>query len=223
MPASQPTEWVSSLMYPHRPDGSLCICLDPKDLNEAIVQEHYKASNLDEISHHLSGATCFSKLNAKDSFWSINLDEKSSYLTTFNMHQGRYHFLHMPFGLKMSQDVFQMQMDQAADHLPAIITMHDDICVFGHTPKKHDWHLLCLIKTATEHGIIFNSAKCWIRQPQITFCGAVFTAQGMWPDPSKIQTLQDLPTPNSQAKPQSFLGLPTALHTKPVSKNNVPT
>ena len=61
---SQPTEWVSSLTYPHKPDGTLCICLNSKDLNKAIVQEHYKAPTLNEISHHLSGATCFSKLDA---------------------------------------------------------------------------------------------------------------------------------------------------------------
>ena len=107
-PVTKPTTWVSSLTYPRKPDGSLRICLDPKDLNKAIVQEHYKAPTLDEITHHLSGATCFSKLDAKDGFWSIHLDEDSSYLTTFNTHRGRYRFLHMPFDLKMSQDVFQM-------------------------------------------------------------------------------------------------------------------
>ena len=108
MPVSQPTEWVSSLTYPHKPDGILHICLDPKDLNKAIVQEHYKASTLNDISHCSSGATCFSKLDVKDGFWSIHLDEKSSYLTTFNTYGGRHRFLHMPFGLKMSQVAFQM-------------------------------------------------------------------------------------------------------------------
>ena len=87
-PVSQPTEWVSLLTYPYKPDGTLHICLNPKDLNKAIVQEQYKAPTLDEISHHLSGATCFSKLNAKDCFWSIHLD-KSLYLTTFNTHSGQ--------------------------------------------------------------------------------------------------------------------------------------
>ena len=81
-PATKPTAWVSSLTYPHKPDGTLHICLNPKDLNKAIVGEHYKAPTLDEITHHLSGATCFSKLDAKDGFWSIHLDEDSSYLTT---------------------------------------------------------------------------------------------------------------------------------------------
>ena len=149
------------------------------------------------------GATWFSKLNTKDSFFSIHLDQKSSYLTTFNMHHGRYHFLNMPFSLKMSQDVFQMQMDQTTDCLPGIIATYDDICIFSCTPEEHDLYLLHMMATATEHGIIFNSTKCQIRQPQIAFYGRVFTVQGMQPDPTKIQAL---PTPNSQAKLQSFLG-----------------
>ena len=49
-PVTKPTTWVSSLTYPCKPDGSLHICLNPKDLNKAIVQEHYKAPTLDEIT-----------------------------------------------------------------------------------------------------------------------------------------------------------------------------
>ena len=78
--------------------------------------------------------------------------------------------------------------------------------MFGHTPEEHDEHLLCLMESAKTHGIVFNSTKCHIRQPQIAFYGAVFTGQGMQPG-SKIQALQDLPAPDSQTKLQSFLGL----------------
>ena len=42
-PVTEPTEWVSSITYPTKPDGSLRICLDPRDLNKAIIREHYKA------------------------------------------------------------------------------------------------------------------------------------------------------------------------------------
>ena len=104
----EPTEWVSSFTYPQKPDGFLCICLDPHDVNKAIIQEHYKAPNLDEINHKLSGTTVFSRLDAKDGFWSIHLDIPSSYVTKFNTHKGHYMFLHMPFGIKMLQDVFLM-------------------------------------------------------------------------------------------------------------------
>ena len=107
------------------------ICFDPRDLNKAIIWEHYKALTLDEITHKLSGAKVFSKLDVKDSFWSIHLDTPSSYLTIFNTHNGCYWFLHMPLGLKMSQDVFQMQMGQITDRFPGIIAipMMTSVCM----------------------------------------------------------------------------------------------
>ena len=54
-------EWVSSLTYPQEPDCSLCIYLDPRDPNKAIIWEHYKAPTLDEITHKLSGPKVFLK------------------------------------------------------------------------------------------------------------------------------------------------------------------
>ena len=59
---TEPMEWVSSLTYPWKPDGSLHISLDPRDLNKASIQEHFKAPTLDEIMHKLSGAKVFLKL-----------------------------------------------------------------------------------------------------------------------------------------------------------------
>ena len=47
-PVTEPVEWVSSDI-PCKPGGSLHICLDPRDLNKAIIWEHYKAPTLDEI------------------------------------------------------------------------------------------------------------------------------------------------------------------------------
>ena len=36
-PVTEPTEWVSSITYPRKPDGTIHICLDPKDLNRVIT------------------------------------------------------------------------------------------------------------------------------------------------------------------------------------------
>ena len=166
-PVTIPTEWVSSITYPRKPDGTLCICLDPRDLNKAIIREHYKVPKLEVISHKC--ATVFSKLDAKDGFWSVHVDNASSHLTTFNTHKGRYRFLRMPFSLKMVQDVFQRRMDQITERLPGIIAIHDDICVFVKTQEQHDKHLLQLLTTALAKGLVFNSRKCQISKPQITF------------------------------------------------------
>ena len=49
-PFYQPTKWLSLLSYPHKPDSSLHICLNPKDLYKAIVQGHHKAPIMGEIT-----------------------------------------------------------------------------------------------------------------------------------------------------------------------------
>ena len=130
---TEPTEWVSSFTYPRKSDGTIHPCLDAHDLNMAIIRKHYKDPNLDKISHRLSSTTVFSKRYAKDRFWSIHLDTPSSYLTTFNTQKGCYQYLCMPFGVKISQHVFQMCVDQITNRLPGIIAIHDDICVFEKT------------------------------------------------------------------------------------------
>ena len=45
------TPWVSLLTYPKKPNGKLRICLNPKDLNKAIIRENHKAPTLEEITH----------------------------------------------------------------------------------------------------------------------------------------------------------------------------
>ena len=37
----EPTEWGNSLVVVKNPDGSLRLCLDPRDLNKAIKIEHF--------------------------------------------------------------------------------------------------------------------------------------------------------------------------------------
>ena len=207
VPVIEPTEWVSSLTYPKKQDGSIRVCLDPKDINKCIIREIYKAPTLDEITYKMKGAKFFSKLDAKNGFWAIHLDEQSSYLTTFNTHMGRFRFTRVPFGLTMSPDIFQQRMDEITSGLKGIIAIHDDICVFGKTREEHDENLVALLRRATDQGLVFNSKKCSIRQDRIGFYGAYWDAQGRHPDPVKIQAIRDMPPPRSEKELQTFLGM----------------
>ena len=112
---------------------------------------------------------------------------QSSYPTTFNTHKRCYQFLHMPFGLKMSQDVFQMCMDQITDRLLGIIVIHNDICVYGKDMVRQNRNLLQPMQTATQQGLVFNTSKCVIHQSLISFYGTIFTAQGMKLDPAEAK------------------------------------
>ena len=151
----------------------------------------------------------FSKLDAKNGYWSVELDESSSLLTTFNTPFGRYRYLRMPFGLIMSQDVFQRKMDQILEECPGTIGIADDVAVFGKKEADHDANLHHLFAIAKKHGLTFNSKKCAIKQQSIRFYGVIYDQDGAHPDPAKVAAIKSMARPSSQKELQEFLGVVT--------------
>ena len=85
---AEPTPWVSSVTFPRKPNGEVRVCLDPSNLNKAIIREHHKPMTVEEIAHELAGATVYTKADALKAFLQIHLMHKASLLTMFNSHRG---------------------------------------------------------------------------------------------------------------------------------------
>ena len=208
---TKPTDWVNSLVTVEKANGSLRVCLDPKDLNNAIMRPHYPTKSLDDILPDLAGATIFSKMDARSGYWSIKLTDRSSYLTTFNSPFGRYRFLRLPFGLNNSQDLFQQKMDVCLEGLPGVKTIVDDIVVFGKDRTEHDRNLDTLMTRCREMGIKLNADKTEIGHSEIPFFGHLLTAQGLKIDPAKVKAIDDMPAPTSRSELETVLGMVTYL------------
>ena len=115
-PVTEPNEWVSSMLAVIKPN-KIQICLDPRDLNEAIKREHYQMPTIEEVATRLNRAKLFTVVDAKDGFWQKRLDLESSYKTTFNTPFGRYRWLHMPFGISSAPEVWQRTMHEFIEGL----------------------------------------------------------------------------------------------------------
>ena len=205
----EPTYWVSSIVYSRKSNGKLRICLDPKYLNTAIKRPHYPTPTLEEITHKLAGPVIFSKLDARHGYWSVQLDDESKRLTTFNSPFGRYCFRRLPFGLNLSQDVFQERMDCILEKCPGTISIADDVGVFGKTEAEHDKHQHNLMRVALQYGLVFNIDKCDIKQSNMMFFGMEFNADGVGPDPGRAADIQRMKAPQNVAQVQEFMGIAT--------------
>ena len=84
----EPTPWVSSVTFPRKPNREVRVCLDPSNLNKAIIREHHKPMTVEEIAHELAGVTVYTKADALKAFLQIHLTHEASLLTTFNSHRG---------------------------------------------------------------------------------------------------------------------------------------
>ncbi len=197
--------------FPPQVFRKLHVCLDPKDLNRALMRAHHKTPMLEEITHKLHGATVFSKLDAKNRYWSVELDKDSQHLTTFNSPFGRFCFTRLPYGLVVSQDVFQRRMDLILEQCPGTIGIANDVTVYGEDDDDHNKNLLNLMEVARREGLVFNSAKCVIKVPRINFFGLIFDKEGVHPDPSKVEAILSLPPPKDVTELQQFIVLVTYL------------
>ena len=90
--AERPTDWVLPLVIVEKPNGDLRLCLDPMDLNEYIRREHYHLPHRSEIVSEMADARYFTKMDASQGFYQIQLDEESTQLCTVATPFGRYSF-----------------------------------------------------------------------------------------------------------------------------------
>ena len=185
-------------------DGSLRLCLDPKDLNKAIKRNQWYARTLPDILPELAQSKYFTVKDATSGFWHIPLDFRSSLLTTFNTPWGKYRWLTRPFGLKVSEDVFQESWDIVIRLVPGVLEIADDIVIHSATENTHDGTVLVLCETARLNNLSLNFKKMQFKSTDFKFFGHRLTPDGIKVDPKKIEAILQMDLPQNMASLQSF-------------------
>jgi len=107
------------------------VCIDPKDLNKAIKQPRYPMTTIEELLSKFTNAKVFTVLDAKNGFFQIKLDEKSLYLTTVWIPDGRYRYLRKPQGISSAPEVYQCRQNKILDGLQEVEVIADDRLCYG--------------------------------------------------------------------------------------------
>ena len=116
-------------------------------------------------------------MDASNGFWQVQLEEKSTYLTTFNTPFGRYKFQRLPFGICSASEEYQQRMMQAVEGLKGIVVVADDILVLGQgetdeeAEKDHDQNLEELLKRCRETNLKINKNKVKFKQTSLIYMG----------------------------------------------------
>ena len=206
-PVEGHTDWINSIVPVAKPDGSIRLCLDPKDLNRCLKRNQYYTKTIDEVCAELYGSKYFTLVDAKSGYWMVELDSESSLLTTFNTPWGKYKWLRLPFGLKVSADVFQERLNAVLKEVDGITACVDDILARGTDSKEHDVNLLRLLETARANGIRFNPKKLQFKTTKCEFFGQTLTPEGMKIDERKVEAIRQMQAPSDKKGLQSFLGM----------------
>ena len=205
-----PTDWVSSLVVTSKTDGRVRVCIDPLHLNKALKRPHYPLPVIEEIFPDLADAKVFTKVDLKDGFLQVELDDESSELTTFQTPWGRYRYLRMPFGITPAPEYFQQKLDQNLEGLKGTFKIADDILVIGQgddPSKDHDQNLQNLLDRCRSRNIKLNKSKFHYKCDSIPFIGHVLTKDGLKPDPSKIDAITNMERPADVEAVRRLIGM----------------
>ena len=206
-PSASP--YGAPVLFVPKPDGSWRMCIDYRALNKLTRRNTYPLPRIDDLLDNLSGAKYFSSLDLASGYHQIVLQPNDCEKTAFNTHIGKYEFKVLPFGLTNAPAVFQSVMNQVfREHLNKRVCVYlDDILVFSQTPEQHVKDLRTVLELLRAHGFKCRPHKCEFFKPELKFLGHIVGADGMKPDPAKIATINNWPTPKSVYDVRAFLGL----------------
>ena len=205
----EPSDWVNPLVVVEKPNKSLRICLDPRQLNKAIKREHFEIPTTDEILGQMIGGSMFSKCDCSAGFWAVKLDDASARLCTFSTPFSRYRFERLPFGISCAPEMFHKRIAQLFEGIEGVLTYQDDLICWASTEEEHDRRLKAIMERAQEVGLKFNFNKCQFKMPELVFLGHSLSKEGIKANKEKVIAIDNMPTPTNKQELQRFLGLVT--------------
>ena len=144
-PVTEHTEWVNSFVIvekdviidssnPHSPSHQikkkLRLCIDPKDLNEALEREPYYSRTVDELIAKFASATVFTIIDMGKGYWQVELHPNSRKYTCMALDIGRFQWKRLPMGTVVASDVFQRKLDSIYIGLPGVTGIADDMIIY---------------------------------------------------------------------------------------------
>jgi hypothetical protein len=119
--------------------------MDARAVNYAIERERHNTPTLDELIVDFNGAKVFSKLDLRDGYHQIEIDEESRYVTVFRTPLGLKQYKLLTQGIKSSQEQFHHALETRLTGLEGVKNLIDDMYVHGETRQEHDQRLIALL------------------------------------------------------------------------------
>lgn len=150
---------------------------------------------MENIAFKFNGMKFFTIVGMKHGYWHAPLTESISLLTMFNTLFRRYCYRRLPFGLKTSAEWLEKRVEQVFGLGDLVSTYFDDLVIAGETKKKHYENLRHFLLRARENNMKLNRDKIQLNKTEVAYLGYIVSAEGLKPDPSKVQAISEMPSP----------------------------
>ncbi|TYK01415.1 ty3-gypsy retrotransposon protein [Cucumis melo var. makuwa] len=201
--------WGAPVLFVKKKDGSMCLCIDYRELNKVTVKNRYPLPRIDDLFDQLQGATVFSKIYLRLGYHQLRIKDGDVPKTAFRSRYGHYEFIVMSFGLTNAPAVFMDLMNRVFREFldTFVIVFIDDILIYSKTEVEHEEHLRIVLQTLRDNKLYAKFSKCEFWLKHVSFLGHVVSKDGVSVDPTKIEAVTSWTRPSTISEVRSFLGL----------------
>ncbi|KAK1424789.1 hypothetical protein QVD17_20127 [Tagetes erecta] len=204
---------VANPVLVKKPNGSWRMCIDFKDLNKASPKDCYPLPEIDRKVDSLASFPYRCFLDAYKGYHQIQMRKEDEEKTTFYTDKGIFCYTKMPFGLKNAGATYQRLIDQAfAEQIGKNMEAYvDDLVIKSQTEDDIVGDMEETFKNLRRINMKLNPAKCSFGFEEGKFLGHIVDKQGIKANPSQIQAVLDMKSPQTKKQVQSLTGKIAAL------------
>ena len=204
----QTSDWATPIVPVVKRNGNIRICGDFKvTVNPVLNVDHYPLPKIDDVFATLSGGQLFTKIDLRQAYFHMEVDDASKEYLTINTHKGLFCYNRLIFGIASAPAIWQRTMEQVLHGIPGTCCILDDMIVTGRDTNEHLTNLRMVLERLQDYGLRVNGEKTTFLKSTIEFCGFKIDRDGIHKTDGKIKAMIDAPRPENTHQVRSFIGL----------------
>jgi len=181
------------ILFVPKPDGSLRLCVDYRNLNKLTILNKYPLPLMDKPRDCVAGAKVFTKLDLKDGYHLIRMRKGDEHKTAFRTRYAQYEYKVMPFGLVNAPATFQKMMNKILteflDH--RVVGYLDDILIYSENMDDHIKLVQKVLDRLEQHDWAVLLKKSVFHQEEVEFVGYIVKTSGVTMSNRKVKNIQN--------------------------------
>jgi hypothetical protein len=205
---SSSAEYDSPVLFAKKPNDGLRLCVNYWKLNARTRKNTYFLPLIEKTLKHFSRTRVYIKLNIRQTFYRIRINEKSKDLTIFRIWFGQYKYKMLPFRFCNGLSIFQQYINFVLFlYLDEFCTTYiDDILIFSEDFSQHEHYVRQMLFKLRAAGLQADIQKSEFSTTETQFLGYILSTSGIAIDSIKVAAVANWKPPAKIKELQAFLG-----------------